>query len=224
MIFASACKSSCRRKSSAATALHSGSSCRIIPPPNYPPPRKIPTPLFEQVQKPPTSKITAHHSNPRFKQISNKFKNSPFQTVSHPKTQDHSPSFNITAITVQKPPPKSCPSLNPENPGSDNFPELVLNSVKKQSCRYFAAKLPFRGQSCSKFHFQPNPQILRKPPSHIPKRRYPLHPPRHTPNPTKKHPSPDLAPTAAASGNQRQYRGDTTSQKLTPRIPLQCLT
>ena len=123
----------------------------------------------------------------------------------------HSPSFKsavqtnsnqVQKLTIshpQHPKPKTCPGLDRDhspsllpslNPDSDNFPELVLNSVKKQSCRSFAAKLPLQRQVCSKFHFQPIPQILRKPPLHTPKRRYPLHPPSHTPNLTKKTPPP----------------------------------
>ena len=78
--------------------------------------------------------------------------------------------------------------------------ELVLNFVKKQSCRSFAAKLPLQRQFCSKLPFHPNPQILRNPPFHTPKRRHPLHPPRHTPNPAKKHPNSDHAATAASNG------------------------
>ena len=155
-----------------------------------------------------SAQLGATHPNPRnqqFNQISNKFKNRQKTKI----TAHHSTS---PQSQFKKPTPKSCPSLNPRNPGSDNFSELVLNSVKKQSCRDFAAKLPSQGQSCSKFHFQPNPKILRKPPFHTLKRRYPLHPPHHTPNPATKHPRPDLASTAAASGNQRQFRGDTTSQ------------
>ncbi len=39
-------------------------------------------------------------------------------------TTKSQPIIPITKITVQKPPTKSCPSLNPENPGSDNFLNL----------------------------------------------------------------------------------------------------
>ena len=156
--------------------------------------------------------ITAHHSNHK-NHSSNKFRTSS-KTHQKPKITAHHSTSPQSQFKNQHRNPDH-PSI-PTNSDSDNFSELVLNSVKKQSCRDFAAKLPSQGQSCSKFHFQPDPKILRKPPLHTPKRRYPLHLPHHTPNPTKKHPGPDLASTAAASGNERQYRGDTTSQKHTP--------